>query len=50
MEGNYGGDELVLPVALGKVDRGGYKDHRTIGVIELETITIDEADGGMKTE
>jgi len=50
MEGDYCGDELVLPVALRKVDRGGHEDHRTVGVIELETIAIDEADGGMRTK
>ena len=50
MEGDYGGDELVLPVAFRKVDRGGHEDHRTVGVIELEAIAIDEADGSMRTK
>jgi hypothetical protein len=49
-KGDYGGDELVLPVALRKVDRGGHEDHRTVGVIELETVAIDEADGGVRTK
>ena len=50
MEGDYGGDELVLPVALRKVDHGGHEDHRTVGMIELETVAINEADGGMRTK
>ena len=42
MKGDYSGNELVHPFALRKVDSGRYENHRVIGMIELETIPIDE--------
>ena len=50
VESDYGGNELVLPVVGRKVDRGGYQDHRTVGVVELETVAIYEAGGGVRTK
>ena len=44
------GNELVQPVAIGKVYRRGYKNDRAVCVIELETIAIDEATCGMRTK
>ena len=44
------GNELVQPVAIGKVYSRGYKDDRVVCVIELETIAVDEAACGMGTK
>jgi len=45
VEGDCDGNELVLPVAVRKVDRGGYEDYRTVGVIELQTVACERSRG-----
>jgi len=50
LEGGYRGNGLVLPITVRKVDRRGHEDCQTVGVIELEMVTINEADGGMRTK
>ena len=44
------GNELVQPGAVGEVYRRGYKDDGVVGVVELETVAIDEAGCGMGTK
>ena len=50
VKGNDEGDELAQPVATREVYRRGYEDDRTVGVVELETVAIDKANGGMRAE
>ena len=47
VKGNDVGDELIQPIVLREVYRGGYENNRMVGVIELETVPIDEAGGSM---
>ena len=43
------GDELAKSITFQNVYRGGYKDDRMVGVIELKAIAIDEGDGCVRT-